>query len=101
MNLGRAIKTIRAASGVSQTRLASLTDLDRSYLSMLESGSRSPGDAALKRICRALDVPVELMTLMSADQGDLRGLRRKDVNAVGLMLIRILAKSRAHRTPKS
>ena len=56
---GRALKECRKARGISQEELASRTDIDRTYPSLLERGLRTPTLAMLLVIAQALDVPPE------------------------------------------
>jgi transcriptional regulator with XRE-family HTH domain len=50
-DLGRAIAGVREARGLTQEQLARATDLNRSYLAMLESGSDA---LVVERALRAL-----------------------------------------------
>lgn len=56
---GRVLKECRKARGISQEELASRTDIDRTYPSLLERGLRTPTLAMLLLIAQALDVPPE------------------------------------------
>src|SRR5262249_17863411 len=56
---GRVLKECRKARGISQEELASRTDIDRTYPSLLERGLRTPTLAMLLLIEEALDVPQE------------------------------------------
>ena len=53
---GRAVREVREARGVSQERLARAASLDRTYVSMIERGRRSPTIRVLMRIAEALQV---------------------------------------------
>lgn len=68
MNYGRAIKILRASGDVSQKRLASLTKLDASYISLIETGKRSPSLKVLEAIAAALDTPLYLLILLATPQ---------------------------------
>jgi transcriptional regulator with XRE-family HTH domain len=50
-DLGRAIAGVREARGMTQEQLARATDVNRSYLAMLEAGS---GALVIERALRAL-----------------------------------------------
>jgi transcriptional regulator with XRE-family HTH domain len=57
--LGRVIKTLREAKGLSQVELAKQAKVARPYLVRLESGERkNPSLDILKRLAKALGVPV-------------------------------------------
>jgi transcriptional regulator with XRE-family HTH domain len=52
--LGKAIKRHRLEKGLSQERLAELAGLDRTYISVLERGVKSPTVDTLERLREAL-----------------------------------------------
>ena len=54
--LGRAIRELRAAKGLSQEALADEARMHRTYLGGIERGERNVAFANLLRIARALDV---------------------------------------------
>lgn len=59
---GLSIKTQREAKGFTQETLAEKADLDRTYLSDVERGTRNLGVKNIVRIAKALDVtPAKLM----------------------------------------
>jgi hypothetical protein len=59
------LAVIREWRDVPQLRLMFLTDLSQGYISDLENGRRKGTTAALRRIAKALDVPLE--SLLSPD----------------------------------
>jgi transcriptional regulator with XRE-family HTH domain len=54
---GTVLRTTRLEKGISQAKLAEITDMDRTYPSLLERGLRSPGLEMLFRISTALEEP--------------------------------------------
>ena len=54
--LGANIKRIRTEKGMSQGDICRALDLDRGYVSSLESGKRNPTLAMIERIAGALGV---------------------------------------------
>lgn len=61
--LGEAIRRIRQAQGLSQEKLALLSDVDRSYLGRVERGDNNAALLTLVRIASALGVTVaEIMS---------------------------------------
>jgi len=53
------LKELRETKGMTQAELARKAKIDQGYISTLESGEkRNPGIAILKRLARALGVPV-------------------------------------------
>jgi len=56
--LGKNLKTLRVERGLTLDRLASLSELTRGYLSLVERGLKTPSIAALLRLAAALEVHV-------------------------------------------
>ncbi len=57
--LGRVIKTLREANGLTQVELSKRARVGRTYLTKLETGAKiNPSLAILKRLARAIGVPV-------------------------------------------
>jgi len=90
MNYSRAIKTARATKGVSQKKLASLTSLDASYISRIESGDRIPTLEVVETIAKALHIPVYLLMLLASEQKDLQGLPEKETKEIANNLLGVL-----------
>ncbi|MET0676739.1 MAG: cupin domain-containing protein [Bradyrhizobium sp.] len=57
-SVGGRIRELRTAQGLTLDRLASLSDLTRGYISLVERGLKVPSLAALLRMAKALDVNV-------------------------------------------
>jgi len=57
--LGEKISTIRKSKGLSQEKLAEDASINLRTLQRIEKGDTRPHGETLKRICKALDVPVE------------------------------------------
>ena len=54
--VGKFVRQIREAKGLTQEDLAGKADLDRTYISNLERGRRNPSLLHLKRLAKALGV---------------------------------------------
>ena len=54
--LGRELKNVREAAGMSQEQLAFEAGVHRTYISLLERDKKSPTLNVLLRICQALNV---------------------------------------------
>lgn len=59
--LGRNVRALRRERGLSQEELAHRSDLERSYVSDIERGTRNPSVKALGKIANALDVEAWLL----------------------------------------
>jgi len=54
--LGKILQEERKAKQISQEKLAKLTGLDRTAISLIETGKRSPTFSTILRICSALGI---------------------------------------------
>lgn len=54
--LGLNVRRFRKLRGMTQEQLALDTEMERSYVSDLERGTRNPSVRALERLAKALDV---------------------------------------------
>lgn len=61
--IGRALRAERERRGWSQEELSGRADLDRTYLSGVERGERSPNLRTLVRVVAALDIPLSKVVL--------------------------------------
>lgn len=93
MNYGKAIKIIRSAKGINQKQLAGLTNLDPSYISLIESNQRKPTLKTLERISKELSVPVPLLTLLASNGKQLKDFNGKFIEKIGAELLNILVTS--------
>jgi len=79
--LGRAIKVLRKAKGITQDALAIEGDISPSHLQRIETGERQPTEATLLGICKCLgvfpeDITYEVETLiLVADPAHARMVR--------------------------
>lgn len=68
LNIGRTLKVLRVSAGLKQMDLAKKIDVSPNYLSLLEAGRKEPSLSLLKRISRALDVPLSFLVWDSSDR---------------------------------
>ena len=54
MKIGASIRKKRRAKGITQAKLAALTDIGASYISRIEAGGHQPSVATIERIAKAL-----------------------------------------------
>lgn len=69
MDLGRAAKLMRTASGLKQREVARRLGVTSNYLSLIENGRREPSISFLKKLARVLGVPVGLFFLWEEGGG--------------------------------
>jgi len=65
--LGVNVRHHRKLKGMTQEELAAAADMERSYVSDLERGTRNPSVAALGRLAAALDVEPSVLLLTATD----------------------------------
>jgi transcriptional regulator with XRE-family HTH domain len=90
MNYGKALRIARAIAGVEQKQLAKKAGLDPSHISLIEKGTRKPSIGAIAKLCKALQIPEPLLTMLAAEPADLRGIDAQDFEKLGTYLARFL-----------
>jgi transcriptional regulator with XRE-family HTH domain len=61
---GKILQEKRKAKKISQEKLAKLTGLDRTFISLIENGKRSPTFSTILKICSALEIyPSDLFSI--------------------------------------
>lgn len=89
MNYGKAIRIARSIADLSQARLAELSGIDRSYLSLIEGG-RMPSMETLTQISTALKLPFHLLTLLATEKGDATSIGHDHLQKLALELTHLL-----------
>ncbi|WP_167617918.1 helix-turn-helix domain-containing protein [Maribellus sediminis] len=70
-SFSKVLRDIRLNRKLSQEKLAELSDLDRTYISLLERGLRQPTITTLFQICSALEIsPSEFVRQMEESLND-------------------------------
>lgn len=67
MQIGKTLKEIRTAKGVSLTELAELSNVTKSYLSKIENDKREPSVTSIHSVCKALGVPLNIVILLAEE----------------------------------
>jgi transcriptional regulator with XRE-family HTH domain len=68
---GKIIQEERKAKKISQEKLATLTGLDRTAISLIENGKRSPTFSTILKICSSLKIkPSELFSIYEKNDPD-------------------------------
>jgi transcriptional regulator with XRE-family HTH domain len=61
---GKLLQEQRKAKKISQEKLAKLSGLDRTFISLIENGKRNPTFTTILKICSALEIePSELFSI--------------------------------------
>lgn len=69
-SLGKAIRAIRLAKGLSQEEVATGASLSRVYITNIENGHRDPSWDTVRTICLSLGVPVTTIAILSESNED-------------------------------
>lgn len=69
---GRVLRVLRRKQGYTQETLGFAANLDRTYISLLELGTRSPTLDTIYALCHVLDV--SLTVFVSLIEADLAGM---------------------------
>ena len=68
--IGRIIKDFRQRRGLSLSQVARKSEIDKSYLSKIENEKRDPSLGSLHKISKAIDVPLNILILMTEEESD-------------------------------
>ena len=90
MNYSKAIRVARSLADLSQAELADRANLDRSYLSLIESGKRHPTVESLERLATALRLPFHLLTLLGSESSDIGNVSQAHIDNLSLALTKLL-----------
>lgn len=90
MDYGKALRIARAIAGMEQKQLARKAGLDASHISLIESGNRQPSIRAITKLCRALQIPEPLFTVLAAEPADVRSIGQQEFEKIGEYLAKFL-----------
>lgn len=68
--IGSRIKVLRKAAGISQDRLAELTDMSAKYISHIETGRKTASLKSVIKIAAAFDIPVDILIPGKQESGE-------------------------------
>jgi transcriptional regulator with XRE-family HTH domain len=92
MNIGEAIKKIRASRGLSQKELAEKTGMSANALCNIEKGYSFPSKGTIKAICDAMDITVSWLLFSSITEEDVPEEKRAIFNALREPMITLFKK---------
>jgi len=90
MNYSKAIRVARSLADISQGTLADRAEIDRSYLSLIESGKRKPSIETIERIARALKLPFHLLSLLASEEADIKRASHEQIAGLSIELTKLL-----------
>lgn len=90
MNYPKAIRVARSLADLSQGQLADRAEIDRSYLSLIESGKRQPTIETLEKLAQALKMPFHLLSLLGSEESDVEKANPGQIENLSLALTKLL-----------
>lgn len=90
MNYSKAIRVARSLADISQGQLADRAGIDRSYLSLIESGKRMPSVETIEKIAQALKLPFHLLSLLGSEEADVKKASNEQIVGLSLALTKLL-----------
>lgn len=90
MNYSKAIRVARSLADISQGQLADRADIDRSYLSLIESGKRMPSVETIEKIAQALKLPFHLLSLLGSEEADVKKASDEQIAGLSMALTKLL-----------
>jgi transcriptional regulator with XRE-family HTH domain len=96
MNFGKAFKIIRSVKNLEQQQLAVKLGVDSSYISLIESGRRTPSANLLGILSKRLSVPRNLIILLASEKDELNTLEPHETEKIGEQLLNILISTNQH-----
>lgn len=102
MKFGSVIKTIRTARGLSQQEFANRISANTSYISRLEKDNRTPSLKMVRKLADGLEVPYNLLLLLSSDPSSFEGFSDRDINKLSRKLLEVILEDNTYssRQPK-
>ena len=90
MNYSKAIRVARSLADLSQGELADRAQIDRSYLSLIESGKRHATVETIEKIATALKLPFHLLTLLGSEEEDVQKANPGQIESLSIALTKLL-----------
>ena len=94
MNYSKAVRVARSIANISQQELAKRASLNRSYISLIESGDRNATTETLAKIASALEMPTHLFTLLAVEESDKTMVGQDQIQSLGVALAELLLHSK-------
>jgi transcriptional regulator with XRE-family HTH domain len=94
MNYSKAVRMARSIANISQQELAKRASLNRSYISLIESGDRNATTETLEKIAAALGIPTHLFTLLAVEESDKTAIGKDQIQTLAVALTELLLHSK-------
>ena len=93
MNYGKAVRIARAATNLQQKEVAKRSKLDSSYVSLIESGKRTPSKEAIESLSEAFQIPQQLFELLASEPDDINTVQPAQMDELARELLNLLVES--------
>lgn len=90
MNFGNALKMCRTQKRVSKTKLAKLSGLSISYLTLLEQGKRDPNLSTIEKICGSLNIPISIFIFLACDKNEIDNISHELAKMLSLTALQLI-----------
>lgn len=90
MNLGATIKICRKLRGLTQSKLAELSDVSVSHLCLIEKNKRDPSIATVESISKALKTPLTVLVFIAAEKEDIPELKQDQLDALSTGILDLI-----------
>jgi transcriptional regulator with XRE-family HTH domain len=94
MDYSKAVRMARSIANISQQELAERASLNRSYISLIESGDRNATTETLEKIAGAIEIPSHLFTLLAVEESDKVAIGKEQIQSLGIALAELLLDSK-------
>jgi transcriptional regulator with XRE-family HTH domain len=101
MKFGKAIRICRAAQGISQKGLAARANVKPSYVSLIESGKRSPSVKTVEKIAAGLGVPIHLVMILAAEPDEIIKGNAANIREFTSAILELLINSESEEQTKN
>lgn len=79
MNIGKTIKLCRKNQGLTQGKLAELSGISVSHISLMESDKREPALSKLESIAKALKIPLSVLVFLASNSEEVKDLSKSQI----------------------
>lgn len=82
MTIGETISKVRKEKGLKQKDLAINCEISQTYLSQIESGTKTPSLEVLEKISEGLSIPFPILSFLSLDESLISEEKKTAYNAM-------------------
>lgn len=98
MNLGEAIKICRKLRGLTQSKLAEMSDVSVSHLCLIEKNKRDPSMATVESISKALNTPLSVLIFIAAEKKEIPELKQSQLDSLSKGIMELMDGARKQQS---